>query len=172
MASVSDLAAAVRAGLTAISTARTALERAYALTGELAKTWRRVLIGTNDSEAAGLPALEEATTQSIGTCRAATAQAESLLTAYLGSLAVDLPVAPAPAAKGVTHTYAQRIAQARTRGGAVIDRAVCGTRDTDREQPFTCGQVPTPVLVTRARSRVVQPDGTVRVYTGTEMERR
>jgi hypothetical protein len=47
----------------------------------------------------------------------------------------------------------------------VIDRQVCGTRDFDRDDPFTCHKYLTRFL-TGARLRVIQADGTERTYTG------
>ncbi|WP_253863683.1 DddA-like double-stranded DNA deaminase toxin [Prauserella halophila] len=60
----------------------------------------------------------------------------------------------------------------REQGGrdetVVIDREVCGTRPFDRAQPYTCDKYLARLLPAGARLRVVQPDGTVRVYTGEE----
>ncbi|MEV6899794.1 DddA-like double-stranded DNA deaminase toxin [Amycolatopsis sp. NPDC051372] len=52
----------------------------------------------------------------------------------------------------------------------VMDRPVCGTREFDRDDPFTCDKYLARFLPPGARLRVVQPDGTVSDYTGTETE--
>lgn len=52
----------------------------------------------------------------------------------------------------------------------VMDRPVCGTLEADQADPFTCDKYLSRFLPPGARLRVVQPDGTVNEYTGTETE--
>ncbi|WP_158684574.1 DddA-like double-stranded DNA deaminase toxin [Amycolatopsis orientalis] len=82
--------------------------------------------------------------------------------------------APRPAARLATHIEV-KIAMAMREQGlrdetVVIDRQVCGTREFDREAPFTCDKYLARFLPPGARLRVEQPDGTVSEYTGTETE--
>ncbi|WP_328610382.1 hypothetical protein OG943_15020 [Amycolatopsis sp. NBC_00345] len=82
--------------------------------------------------------------------------------------------APRPATRLATHVEV-KIAMAMREQGlrdetVVIDRQVCGTREFDREAPFTCDKYLSRFLPPGARLRVVQPDGTVSEYTGTETE--
>lgn len=82
--------------------------------------------------------------------------------------------APRPATRLATHVEV-KIAMAMREQGlrdetVVIDRQVCGTREFDREAPFTCDKYLATFLPPGARLRVEQPDGTVSEYTGAETE--
>ncbi|MGW4395129.1 DddA-like double-stranded DNA deaminase toxin [Amycolatopsis nivea] len=82
--------------------------------------------------------------------------------------------APRPATRLATHVEVKVAMAMREQGlrdeTVVIDRQVCGTREFDREAPFTCHKYLTRFLPPGARLRVEQPDGTVSEYTGTETE--
>ncbi|SFQ22776.1 SCP1.201-like deaminase [Amycolatopsis arida] len=83
-----------------------------------------------------------------------------------------LPPAKRPAEQLARHVEV-KVAMAMRREGltdetVVIDRQVCGTRDFDRRRnySFTCDRYLSEFLAPGARLRVVQGDGTIRVYEG------
>jgi hypothetical protein len=81
---------------------------------------------------------------------------------------------PRPASQLARHVEVKVAVSMWERGSrdetVVMDRQVCGTREFDRDDPFTCDKYLARFLPPGARLRVVQPDGTVSEYIGTETE--